>query len=64
MQHLVLAHLSEKCNTPDHALATTALALARTRFGGRVSTAAQDVVQGAFIATRRTARTIQLALGI
>jgi phosphoribosyl 1,2-cyclic phosphodiesterase len=64
LQHLVLAHLSEQCNTPDHALATTSAALARTRFRGKVSAAAQDSVRGAFVASRRGAKTVQLALGL
>ncbi len=33
----VLAHLSEQCNTPDHALASVSAALARSRFRGRVT---------------------------
>ncbi len=63
LQHLVLAHLSEKCNTPDHALATASAALARSRFRGRVTAAAQDSVRGAFVASSRQSRTVQLALG-
>jgi phosphoribosyl 1,2-cyclic phosphodiesterase len=62
MQHLVLAHVSEQCNTPDHALASVCAALARSRFGGRLSTARQDTVIGAFVAQRRAGRTVQLAL--
>lgn len=64
LQHLVLAHLSEKCNTPDHALATASVALARSRFRGRVTAAAQDAVHGAFVASSRRARTVQLALSL
>ena len=64
MQHLVLAHLSEQCNTPDHALATMSTAIARTRFRGRVSAASQEVVHGAFVGTRRSVRTQQLALAL
>src|SRR5689334_2526759 len=52
LQHLVLAHLSEQCNTPDHALASMSTALARSRFRGRVSAASQDVVHGAFVSGR------------
>jgi len=62
MQHLVLAHVSEQCNTPDHALATVCTALARSQFGGRLSTAAQDSVHGVFVASRRGGRSVQLAL--
>ena len=63
LQHLVLAHLSEQCNTPDHALATASAALARSRFRGHVTAAAQDSVRGAFIASRPGGRAVQLALG-
>jgi phosphoribosyl 1,2-cyclic phosphodiesterase len=64
LQHLVLAHLSEQCNTPDHALATASAALARSRFRGQVTAAAQDSVRGAFVGSRRGGRTLQLALGL
>jgi phosphoribosyl 1,2-cyclic phosphodiesterase len=64
LQHLVLAHLSEQCNTPDHALATASAALARSRFRGQVTAAAQDSVRGAFVGSRRGARTLQLGLGL
>lgn len=64
LQHLVLAHLSEQCNTPDHALARVSAALARSRFRGRVTAAQQDVVHGAFVAGRRADRTQQLALAL
>ena len=64
LQHLVLAHLSEQCNTPDHALASASAALARSRFRGRITAASQDAVHGAFVATRRGGRSVQLALGL
>ena len=64
LQHLVLAHLSEQCNTPDHALASVSAALARSRFRGRVTAAQQDVVHGAFVAGRRGGRAQQLALAL
>jgi phosphoribosyl 1,2-cyclic phosphodiesterase len=64
LQHLVLAHLSEKCNTPDHALATTSAALARSRFRGKVSAASQDSICGAFVAASRGGRALQLALAL
>jgi len=64
LQHLVLAHLSEQCNTPDHALASVSAALARSRFRGRVTAAQQDVVHGAFVAGRRGVRAQQLALAL
>jgi len=64
LQHLVLAHLSEQCNTPDHALATASAALARSRFRGHLSASHQDSVCGAFVASRRGGRTVQLALAL
>ena len=64
LQHLVLAHLSEHCNTPDHALACASAALARSRFRGKVSAARQDSVCGPFIATSRGGRALQLGLGL
>jgi len=63
LQHLVLAHLSEQCNTPDHAMATASAALARSRFRGHVTAASQDTVRGAFVGSRAGGRTVQLALG-
>jgi len=64
LQHLVLAHLSEQCNTPDHALATASAALARSRFRGQVTAASQDSVHGAFVGSRRGGRALQLGLGL
>ena len=64
LQHLVLAHISEQCNTPDHALATSSAALARSRFRGQVTAASQDFVHGAVVGSRRGGRTLQLALGL
>jgi phosphoribosyl 1,2-cyclic phosphodiesterase len=46
LQHVVLAHLSENCNTPRVALDTTAPVLRRTRFRGRLTASAQDRVVG------------------
>lgn len=63
LQHVVLAHISQQCNTPDHALAAASAALARSRFRGRVTAAPQDAVQGAFVAATGRSRAVQLALG-
>jgi len=46
--HLVLAHLSEKCNTPRVALGTMRAALAQSRFRGMLTAAKQDAVVGPF----------------
>ena len=48
MQHLVLAHLSENCNTPQAALGSMRSAIARTTFRGTVTAAKQDSVVGPF----------------
>ncbi|HEX8849226.1 MAG TPA: MBL fold metallo-hydrolase [Gemmatimonadaceae bacterium] len=66
LNHVVLAHLSETNN--DHGLATQTVsrALGRTRFSGRISTAAQHGPVGPFCAkhSRVTARVEQLALAL
>jgi phosphoribosyl 1,2-cyclic phosphodiesterase len=49
LQHVVLAHLSQECNTPRRAIDTTAPVLRKTRFRGRLTAAPQDVVVGPFI---------------
>ncbi|HEY6219997.1 MAG TPA: MBL fold metallo-hydrolase [Gemmatimonadaceae bacterium] len=49
LQHVVLAHLSEQCNTPRVAIDTTAPVLRRTRFKGRLTASAQDRVVGPFV---------------
>jgi phosphoribosyl 1,2-cyclic phosphodiesterase len=50
MQHVVLAHLSEQCNTEEVALASMRGALGRSRFKGRVTAAMQEEVVGPFLA--------------
>jgi phosphoribosyl 1,2-cyclic phosphodiesterase len=49
LAHVVLAHLSENCNDHGLAHATTADALRRTRFRGRLSVAMQHDVVGPFL---------------
>lgn len=51
LQHVVLAHLSEQCNTPRRAIDTAAPILRKTRFKGRVTAAPQDRVVGPFVPT-------------
>jgi phosphoribosyl 1,2-cyclic phosphodiesterase len=51
LQHVVLAHLSQECNTPRQALDTTSPILKKTRFRGRLTAAPQDVVVGPFVPT-------------
>jgi phosphoribosyl 1,2-cyclic phosphodiesterase len=48
LRHLVLAHLSETCNTPDVALASMRDGLRRSRFRGTLTAAKQDAVVGPF----------------
>jgi phosphoribosyl 1,2-cyclic phosphodiesterase len=49
LQHVVLAHLSQECNTPRRALDTTSPILRKARFRGRLTAAPQDVVVGPFV---------------
>jgi phosphoribosyl 1,2-cyclic phosphodiesterase len=63
MQHLVLAHLSENCNTPTIALGAMRSAIARTPFRGTVTAAKQDSVVGPFTpSATRAEPPIQYAL--
>jgi phosphoribosyl 1,2-cyclic phosphodiesterase len=48
LNHLVLAHLSENCNSPRVALTSMRGALARSRFRGTLTAAKQDAVVGPF----------------
>jgi phosphoribosyl 1,2-cyclic phosphodiesterase len=47
--HVVLAHLSEKNNTPELARSVVRSALRTTTFRGKLSTASQDSVIGPFV---------------
>jgi phosphoribosyl 1,2-cyclic phosphodiesterase len=51
LQHVVLAHLSQHCNTPRRALDTSSPVLRRARFKGRLTAAPQDRVVGPFVPT-------------
>src|SRR5712671_7104764 len=67
LNNIVLAHLSEKCNTPRTALNTVGDALRRARFKGRLTASSQDRVVGPFTAGTSAgvaSAPIQLALGI
>jgi phosphoribosyl 1,2-cyclic phosphodiesterase len=44
LSHVVLAHLSERCNSPRVALETVGTPLRKTRFRGRLTAARQDAV--------------------
>ncbi|HEX4682816.1 MAG TPA: MBL fold metallo-hydrolase [Gemmatimonadaceae bacterium] len=63
MNHLVLAHLSENCNTTDVAVESMRGALGRTRFKGAVTAAQQDAVVGPFTpGAARAEAAVQYAL--
>jgi phosphoribosyl 1,2-cyclic phosphodiesterase len=63
LRHVVLAHLSEQCNSPSLAVETMSSALRRTRFRGQVSASLQDVVnETSIVASKPKARAEQLAL--
>lgn len=64
LRQIVLAHLSEKCNTPRAALTDVGTAVSRTRFTGRLSAAQQDRVVGPFEPAARRAAALQLALAL
>jgi phosphoribosyl 1,2-cyclic phosphodiesterase len=66
LRHVVLAHLSESCNLPETAAAGAREALARTRFRGMITPAAQDAIVGPFVASagRQAVRAQQLSLGL
>jgi phosphoribosyl 1,2-cyclic phosphodiesterase len=65
LRHLVLAHLSERCNEPALALGAMRGALARTRFRGAVHAASQHAVVGPFAPRAdRCVPARQLTLGL
>jgi phosphoribosyl 1,2-cyclic phosphodiesterase len=64
LRQIVLAHLSEKCNTPRVALADVNSAISRSRFTGRLSAAHQDRVVGPFEPGARRAAAVQLRLAL
>jgi phosphoribosyl 1,2-cyclic phosphodiesterase len=63
VNHLVLAHLSENCNTPRVAMAAMRAALAKSRFRGTLTAAKQDAVCGPFVPSgARAEKPLQYAL--
>ena len=66
LNNIVLAHLSEKNNTPRTALGTVGDSLRRARFKGRLTAASQDNVIGPICVGSASvpAAPLQLALGI
>jgi hypothetical protein len=65
LNHLVLAHLSENCNTPRAALECMRGAIGKTRFRGTITAAKQDAVLGPFVpGAKRAEPPVQYALGL
>ncbi len=62
LQHVVLAHLSENCNTPRTAMDSMSPVLRRVGFKGRLTAAPQDRVVGPF--APRASGAMQLELGM
>lgn len=63
LNHLVLAHLSENCNSPRVAMAAMRGALARSRFKGTLTAAKQNAVVGPFTpGANRAEKPLQYAL--
>ena len=62
LRQVVLAHISEKCNTARIALTDVGASIARTRFTGRLSAASQDRIAGPFEPGRRRPPAVQLSL--
>jgi phosphoribosyl 1,2-cyclic phosphodiesterase len=65
LHHLVLAHLSEKCNSPEVALGAMRDGLRRSRFRGTLTAAQQDGVVGPFApGGARAPAPLQYTLGV
>lgn len=64
LRHVILAHLSESCNTPAAALRDVGAGLRRGRFAGRATVASQDSVVGPFEPGPTRARAVQLGLDL
>lgn len=64
LRHIVLAHLSESCNTASVALRDVGAGAKRGRFSGRMTVAPQDSVIGPFEPGPRRAAALQLDFGL
>lgn len=64
LRHVILAHLSEWCNTPTLALGTMRDRLGRTTFRGRIVAAPQDSAIGPFVPAGAIRPSVQLTLGL
>lgn len=64
LRHIVLAHLSESCNSASTALRDVGAGVRRGRFAGRLTVAPQDSVIGPFEPGARRAAAVQLDFGL
>jgi phosphoribosyl 1,2-cyclic phosphodiesterase len=67
LSEVILAHLSQKNNTPKIAMETVQAVLRRTNFQGRVTPASQGRVTGPFApkgASHRSPKQLELSLGV
>jgi phosphoribosyl 1,2-cyclic phosphodiesterase len=65
LNHLVLAHLSERCNTPEVAVGAMRESFRGSRFSGTVTAASQSEVVGPFVPrASRAEAPMQYALGL
>lgn len=62
LRNVLLAHVSENCNTPRAAHEECTRAMRGTRFRGRISVAPQRAVMGPIDVGARTARAVQMEL--
>ncbi len=59
LAHVVLVHISERCNTPALAHSCAAHALRNTRFRGTISVAHQNMVSGPYLPRRNNREHLQ-----
>jgi len=63
LNHVVLAHLSENCNTEKVALDTMRVGVSKSRFKGTITAAKQDSVVGPFVpGSKRQEKPVQYSL--
>ncbi|HUF27530.1 MAG TPA: MBL fold metallo-hydrolase [Gemmatimonadaceae bacterium] len=64
LRQLVLAHVSEQCNTPGTAHRAVSEAVRATRFRGRIDVAGQRTISGPYHVGARKSAAVQLELGL
>jgi len=62
LKHIILAHISEVCNTPELAIQAVSEAMHPSRFRGTITAAPQDAVIGPFLPGPRPAKQLELSL--